>query len=132
MSPPVFVAPDGTRITVERIRSYLLRHGSPMAAYASLIVREGVTWRVDPRVVVAIAGVESSFGSVRRGFNAWGWNVHTTRYSSWENAIHRFTKAFSLHYGCMRFGDFACAAARYDPPSPDTWTAKARGYFNAI
>lgn len=131
-APPVFVAPDGERITVERVRTFLLRRGSPIAPYATSIVASGVADRVDPRVVVAIAGVESSFGIYRRGFNAWGWDVGHVRFHSWDDAIRRFTFALSMRYPGMRFGAFAAGASVYDPPDPGSWTAHCTSYFRSM
>lgn len=129
---PVFVAPDGERVTAERIRDYLERKDSPLRRYAAEIVRAGVRWKVDPRVVVAIAGLESDFGRVRARYNAWGWGIDQVRYSSWPNAIARFTKAFSLTFPSMRYGDFHAGAPRYAPADPAEWVRKAAAYFKAI
>jgi len=129
---PVFVAPDGERITVERVRRFLLLRGSPMAPYATTIVAAGVANRVDPRVVVAIAGVESSFGIYRRGYNAWGWDVAHVRFHSWDDAIRRFTQAMSFRYPGMRYGAFAAGAGVYDPPDPSSWTAHCTSYFRSV
>ena len=128
--PAVFVGRDGARITPGRLQAYLRRHGSPMAWHAEAFVRSGMAYGVDPRVVAAIAGVESSFGIYRRGFNAWGFGRY--RWSSWNESIAEFTRHVAQSYPGMRYGDFGAVARRYDPPNPIGWAARCVRYFEAI
>jgi hypothetical protein len=103
-----------------------------MAPYARTLVVAGIRERVDPRVVVAIAGAESSFGVYRRGYNAWGWDVAHVGFRSWDDAIIRYTAAIAARYPGMRYGDFASGAAAYDPPDPSSWTMRCTGYFRGM
>lgn len=128
----VFVARDGTRITAERVRRFLVVQGSPMARHAQAIVDAGVRSGVDPRVVIAIAGVETTFGTYTRRFNAWGWAGGRAGYPSWPEAIRRYTAALAATYPGMRFGDFSAGARRYAPPDPTRWASRCARYFRAI
>jgi hypothetical protein len=68
---PLSAEPD---ISLEQIRTYLVGKRSPLADHAATLLAEGRKWDVDPRLVIAISGQETSFG--RRlcvQFNAWNW-----------------------------------------------------------
>jgi hypothetical protein len=61
-----------------KIDTYLSGRGSPIAGNGAVFFADGVQDDVDPRLVVAIAGAESSFGThwvncPQSGFNAWSW-----------------------------------------------------------
>jgi hypothetical protein len=127
---PVYLGADGENITGERIRRFLARQGSPMARYASNIVTAGIRYRVDPRVVVAIAGVESTYGGYAYGHNAWGWG--SQRWRSWPVAIDGYTQALSQRYRSLRTGRFAAASRTYCPPCGARWGVKALQIFRAI
>lgn len=128
----IYIGMDGQRVTVERIRTFLSRQRSPMAPYAENIVAAGLTYGVDPRVIVAIAGVESTYGRYSRGHNAWGWNAGKARWSSWTVSIDRFTRALGSSYRSLRHGRFAAASRTYCPPCGKRWGVKALGIFNSI
>jgi hypothetical protein len=126
----VFIGADGESITTERIRRFLVRQGSPMARYAENIVTAGIRYRVDPRVVVAIAGVESTYGIYDYGHNAWGWGGH--RWRSWPASIDGFTQAMSQRYRSLRTGRFAAVSRTYCPPCGARWGIKALEIFRSI
>lgn len=126
----VFLGADGQRIGVPRIRRFLARHGSPMTRYSADIVAAGIRYRVDPRVVVAIAGVESTYGRYCRGHNAWGWG--SARWKSWPTAIDRYTRALSIEYRSLRTGRFMAASRTYCPPCGGRWGVKALRIFRSI
>ena len=70
--------------------AYLLSKGSPMAGQGSAFVASGGRWQVDPRLLVAIAGAESSFGQITCApYNAWGWGCPNGpyRFESWADGI---------------------------------------------
>ena len=130
--PLVYVARDGEHITPARLRRYLWRRHSPMAAHAETLVAAGIAYRMDPRAVVAVAGAESSFGLVMPCHNAWGWERGACRWSSWRQAIMTYTRLVSAHYPSLRRGDFRTAGRTYNPGNWAQWAARCRGYFSAI
>lgn len=129
---PVYMGADGQRITTARIQSFLARQRSPMTQHAGSIVAAGIRYGVDPRVVVAISGVESTFGRYSRGHNAWGWNAGKARWASWPVAIDRYTKALGSAYRSLRHGRFAAASRTYCPPCGNRWGRQALAIFNRI
>jgi len=48
--------------------------GTPLAGYGFAFEAEGHRWNVNPAMVAAIAGTESSFGAQACGVNYFGWN----------------------------------------------------------
>lgn len=129
---PIYVGTDGERITAGRIEAFLKRQRSPMAAYATTIVASGIRYGVDPRVIVAISGVESTFGRFANHYNAWGWNSGKARWSSWSVAIERYTKALGSAYRSLRHGRFAAASRTYCPPCGNRWGRQALAIFKRI
>ncbi len=87
------------------LKEYLKRHGSPMAEYSELIVSEADKYNQDWRIIVAIAGVESAFGTITPygSCNAWGWrggpNGNFSQFKDWPTAIKYITKNFTNGYG---------------------------------
>ncbi len=66
--------------------AFLKEKKSPLADYVPQIMKAANKWRIDPRLIIAIAGGESSFGRNARGFNAWGIGPGRT-YASWDAGI---------------------------------------------
>ena len=127
---PAYLGVDGERITPDRIRRFLDRYRSPMAPYAKAIVKAGKRHGVDPRLVVAISGTESSFGRFHKGYNAWGWDAPRglTRWGSWEESIDAYTRLFATGY---RNHDPRVIGPRYAPFAPN-WPASTRLFFSLI
>ncbi|MCW2949970.1 MAG: peptidase [Thermoleophilia bacterium] len=83
------------------IDAYLASKGSPMAGQGAAFVASGARYQVDPRFVVAIAGAESSFGSVTCGpFNAWGWACPNdpADFADWATGIETITRGLRIGY----------------------------------
>lgn len=81
------------------IDDYLKSKGSPYAGYGQTFVNAGQKFGVDPRLVVAISGIESSFGKhMKSPWNAWGWNRGDTAFNTPQAAINAVTKGLSSGY----------------------------------
>lgn len=88
-------------VTAAELDSYLASQGSPMAGQGAAFVASGAVWKMDPRLLVAIAGAESSFGKITCGpFNAWGYGCPNNPFgwSSWADAIDTVTKGLRTNY----------------------------------
>lgn len=128
---PVYVADQGERVTVERIRAYLERKGSPLAPHADAFVEAGVAHDVDPRLVVAISAIESTFGKHQLGHNAWGWGgSNLQRWPDWDTAIREYTAALGEKYDTHNVD--AAFAKRYVPPNWRHWLDVVHAVMNEI
>jgi hypothetical protein len=82
-------------------------------------VGAGIRHRIDPRLIVAIAGAESAFGLVTCApNNAWGWGCPTRpyRFRSWAEGIDAVAKGLRENYlddGLTTVGEIHL---RYAPP----------------
>ncbi|MFN8108839.1 MAG: C40 family peptidase [Thermoleophilia bacterium] len=86
---PAPSAPDAG--TAGRIDAYLLSHGSPLAGLGGTFVSEAARVGLDPRLLVAISGAETSFGTYGPSqaiFNPFGLGPGM-RFASWADAISR-------------------------------------------
>jgi hypothetical protein len=96
-----------------KIDSYLSTKKSPIARNGSVFVAAGLKYQVDPRLIVAIAGQESTFGTrwsacPPSGFNAWSWFYYGngdcphSSFSSFADGIqndqHGVTRGIRLLY----------------------------------
>ena len=91
-------------ITAEAIDEYLRSKGSPLAGYGNVFVSEGRRYSVDPRLIVAMAGSESTFGTTTcqdkpatEIHNAWGYmhwpqGIRTClSFATWQAGIRTVT-----------------------------------------
>ena len=110
----------------ERIDAYL--EGSPLAGYGETFAEAAWAYDVDPRWSPAISCIESSKGAVCfRSHNAWGWG--SASWGSWEEAIWAHVQGLAEGYGSTNSLD---AAARYCPPSYESWYASVQSEMDRI
>jgi hypothetical protein len=90
---------------VDHLRAYLKSHNSPMADDAAVFVREADRNNLDWKLVVAIAGAESTFGKhIPTGsYNGWGWGIPTGAHSGigfkdWEHGIMTVSEGLKKNY----------------------------------
>ena len=83
------------------IDAYLASKGSPMTGQGAAFMKSGARWQVDPRLLVAIAGAESSFGQVVCGpNNAWGWACPNdpADFATWADGIDTVMSGLRRYY----------------------------------
>lgn len=100
-SPGPAFLPAGAAPTAALLDSYLAGKGSPMAGQGAAFMASGTRWRVDPRLLVAIAGAESNFGTITCGpHNAWGWACPNdpADFATWADGIDTVTKGLRRYY----------------------------------
>ena len=82
------------------LTAYLRKRKSPLADHVPAIMRSANRWRIDPRLLVAISGGETSFGTAGRGpavHNAWGIGPGR-KFDSWEHGIDEAAKLLRQSY----------------------------------
>jgi prophage tail gpP-like protein len=139
------LSPESSPATATEIDAYLKRKGSPIAGHGSTFVSAGVTWNVDPRLMVAIAGAETSFGTDPKAandvahFNAWGYGPHN-QFTSWDNAINTITSDLGRNYinagkttVALIGATWAPGGAANDPTDLNSnWVNNTSGFLRAL
>jgi hypothetical protein len=94
-SVPIDGEPD---ISSSKIRMFLSSKGSVLAETADTFVEQGKLNRVDPRLIIAIAGAETAFGTrlcAANNYNAWNYfpsgQCQGSTFSSWNQGISTVT-----------------------------------------
>ena len=94
---------DPQRIA-NQIHAYLTAKHSPLAPYTGALVRSAQRYGVDPRLLVAIAGAETSYATDRNagrdittGHNPFGMGPHI-QYGSWQEAFEAAARNLRQHY----------------------------------
>lgn len=125
------------------LQSFLERHGSPMAPYADLLVKEADINGLDFRLVVAIAMCESNLGKrmpKKDEFNAWGIAVYTganngKAFDSWPHAIAWVSQYLKSKYYDRGITDLKAIGAIWAPPSVEngySWTNCVQNFQQSI
>lgn len=114
----------GTDARVSIIADYLTSHNSPMVSAAPAFVAVADKYDLDWRLLVAIAGKESSFGKYipPGSYNAWGWGIWTGQqsgigFSSWEEGIEAVGYGLRTHYFNKGYDTLMKIESKYTPPS---------------
>lgn len=115
-------APARTATAAQRIDQVLATYRSPMAGLGRVFVAAGRQHRVSPYLIVAISGVESTFGREACGRNAFGWESCQGRgFPSWDTGI--WTVARALRAGYLDHGvtSLEQLGRVYCPPCGPRW-----------
>lgn len=122
------------------LEKFLKDHKSPMAPYADLIVKEADKYGMDWRIVVAISGIESNFGTITpaNSHNAWGWRGGPggaySEFKDWPSAIKHISERLAKGYG--KDIDPYAIESTYCPPCGATgqhyWARAVKAYMNQI
>ena len=126
--------------SAQRIDRYLRKYGSPLAGLGAVFVAEGKRNGVNPGLLVAIAGAESSFGKVNSGsHNAWGWGPGHD-FPSWQSAIGAIARG--LRNGYLNEGrttiqqigaKWAPQGAANDPTNLNSnWVQNVRKFYREL
>jgi hypothetical protein len=87
----------------EIIKKYLKKYNSPLLPHTDFLVATARSYRLDPRLLVAIAQQESNLCKKipEDSHNCWGWGIHsqgTLKFNSYPEAIKAVTKGLSENY----------------------------------
>jgi hypothetical protein len=127
--PEVADAPVDPR--AEAIERLLARYNAPIQGLGSKFVevadRDGYDWRM----LVAIAGIESSFGKHQLGYNLFGWGGGRIAFQSFEDSIDQVSAGLAKGYISRGLTTPETINPVYCPPNP-LWSSKVRSFMNQI
>jgi hypothetical protein len=110
---------------IQILEDYLKKYDSPLAEYANEFVEAADAYGLDWRLLVAITGVESTYGKFipKNSYNAYGWANGAYYFESWPDSIWHVSQALKEKY-IDRGADTIYKIGRiYAPPSP-FWAGK--------
>ena len=114
----------GTDARISIVTNYLSYQGSPMVGSAATFVAVADKYNLDWRLLVAIAGKESSFGKyIPPGpHNAWGWGIPTGAqrgigFDSWDEGIETVGRGLRNFYFNRGYDTLMEIESMYTPPS---------------
>lgn len=127
-------------MTPAQINAYLRGKGSPLAGQGVSFVREGRRNGIDPLLMVAIAGAESSFGKNESGrFNPFGWGPGIG-FASYQDAIAKVARGLRRGYADQGLktiaaigGKWAPSGAANDPTNLNSnWTRNVTSFYREL
>lgn len=118
------------------LKEYLEQYNSPFADQAAVFVREADKNNIDWKLLVAISGVESTFGQQipYNANNAWGWGIYgdnMIRFTTWEEAITTISKALREKYMDQWGAQDVYQIGKYYAASP-TWATRVDYFMQKI
>lgn len=128
------------RSRADDLDAYLHSKGSPLAGQGQTLVKYGNRYGVDPRLLVALAGAETSFGTDPNAgqdpahFNVWGWGPHI-KFRSWDDAIGTITRGLKKNYIDKGLNTIAKIGNTWAPPSENNtgqWAQNVAGFFHEL
>jgi hypothetical protein len=131
--------PDNQQMSDSRVRilrEYLEKQNSPLAPYAGTFVENADKYNLDWKLVVAISGVESTFGQEvpNDSYNAWGWGIYgdnIIRFSSWNEGIQTISEGLRTKYMDKWGAKDVYGIGRLYAASP-TWTQRVESIMDSI
>lgn len=118
------------------LRQYLEKYNSPLVPYAGTFVEKADKYNLDWKLVVAISGVESTFGREipNDSYNGWGWGIYgdnMIRFSSWEEGIETISEGLRNKYIDKWGAKDVYEIGHYYAASP-TWAQRVEYFMNSI
>jgi hypothetical protein len=125
--------PD-SRVTI--LKEYLEQYNSPLIPYAGNFVEIADKYNLDWKLVVAISGVESTFGQQipNESFNGWGWGIYgdnMIRFSSWTQGIETVSEGLRNKYINKWGAQDVYSIGRFYAASP-TWAQRVTYFMDSI
>jgi hypothetical protein len=121
---------------VRILREYLEKQNSPLASCAGTFVENADKYNLDWKLVVAISGVESTFGQEvpNDSYNGWGWGIYgdnIIRFSSWNEGIQTISEGLRTKYMDKWGAKDVYEIGRLYAASP-TWAQRVESIMNSI
>lgn len=121
----------------EIIKAYLTKYRSPLLPHADFLVNTARAYRIDPRLLVAIAQQESNLCKKipADSFNCWGWGIHsrgTLKFNTYEEAISAVIKGLSENYIGEGLTTPEAIMGIYTPLSDGSWAKGVQQFIDEM
>lgn len=118
------------------LSKFLSQYQSPLAEYSTSFVKSADENKIDWKLLVAISGVESTFGKELPvgSYNAWGWGIYGNNaiyFKSYNEAIGTISKALKEQYIDSWGAKDVYQIGRLYAASP-TWSQRVCYFMNQI
>ncbi len=125
-----------TDTRVKTLTAFLEKYNSPLVPHAGTFISEADKHNLDWKLVVSIAGIESTFGKriPYNSYNAWGFGVYgdnVLRFQSWDDGIATVSKSLRQNYMNKWNAKDIHEIGRIYAASP-TWAQKVTYFMNQI
>ncbi|OGM08302.1 hypothetical protein A2159_01975 [Candidatus Woesebacteria bacterium RBG_13_34_9] len=119
------------------VQNFLNKYDSPLEKYSDLIVQTSDKYKIDWRLITAIAMKESGLCKAipENSFNCWGWGIHskgTLMFDNYEEAIDAVTQGLKEHYIDKGYVTVEEIMSKYAHPDSTTWANDVSNYMNQI
>lgn len=104
-----------------RLFNFLREKNSPLAPFAADFVDASDLWRIDWRLLPAIAGLESYFGRkiLPGSYNAYGWAGGYFKFNGWRDSIYYLSYKLRRNYYDRGLTGPESIGKIYAPPNPN-------------
>jgi len=121
----------------EIVKRYLAKYQSPLLPHADALVNIARGYRIDPRLLVAIAQQESNLCKKipDDSYNCWGWGIHsrgTLTFPSYKEAIDTVTAGLSKNYLGKGLVTPEEIMAIYTPLSTGSWATGVQQFLDEM
>jgi len=121
----------------EIIKAYLAKYNSPLLPHADYLVNAARSYRIDPRLLVAIAQQESNLCKKipDDSFNCWGWGIHsrgTLGFASYEEAIDAVVKGLAKNHFGEGLTTPEAIMGIYTPLSDGSWARGVQQFIDQM
>lgn len=118
----------------ELVRQYLDYYNSPLSPYSDFIVQTEDKYKLDYRLIPAIAQQESNLCKVipPGSYNCWGWGINSASnlgFNSYQDGIEQVSKGLRTDYLDKGLGSVDQIMSKYNPISPGGAWAKGVSEF---
>lgn len=119
------------------LKSFFRKHNSPLYDKAEFIVEISDKYKLDYRLLPAIAMQESGVCRVipNDSYNCWGWGIYgstITRFTSYEEAIETVAKGLKKNYIDNGLVTASAIMAKYTPSSNGSWAHGVNTFLEAL
>jgi hypothetical protein len=118
----------------EIVRQYLEYYDSPLVPYSDFIIQTADKYKLDYRLIPAIAQQESNLCKIipPGSYNCWGWGINSASnlgFNSFQDGIEAVSKGLRTQYLDKGYGSVDEIMSKYNPISPGGAWARGVSQF---